>query len=219
MIAYQLISETIAPLHLNDTGEQALTMMSIYHVKHLPVVSKDKLIGIISEDEIMANDLEKHIKDYELMGNKPFVVEKDHLFEVLSKIAEHRLTVMPVADSEMFYLGSIKQEDLIIYHANSFSFKEPGSVVVLETEKRNYSLAEISRIVEEENGTILSTFLTAEDNSDLVLVTLKIAAENFQGILSSFERYEYVLKGSFVEDDFKDSLQERYDALMTYLNV
>ncbi len=214
-----MISKTIAPLHLNDTGEQALTMMSIYHVKHLPVVSDDKLIGIISEDEIMANDLEKFIKDYDLMGNKPFVLEKDHLFEVLSKIAEHKLTVMPVADSESFYLGCIKQEDLIIYYANSFSFQEPGSIVVLETEKRNYSLAQISRIVEEENGTVLSTFLTAEENSNLVMVTLKIAAENLQGILASFDRYEYVLKGSFIEDDFVDSLKERYDALMTYLNV
>lgn len=219
MIAYELISKTIAPLHKGDTGEQALVMMSIYHVKHLPVVDKDKLIGLISEDEIMANDLEKEIGSYDLMINKPYVGSQDHLFEVLSKMAENKLSVIPVSDKEMYYLGTVKQEDLISYYANSFSFKEPGSILVLETKKINYSLVEISRIVEGENGIILSTFLTSPEDSEYVLVTLKIAAENTQGIVSSFERFGYTMKGTFLEEEYIDTLKERYDALMSYLNV
>ncbi len=219
MIAYELISKTIAPLHKNDTGEQALTMMSIYHVKHLPVVEDDLLIGIISEDEILANDLEKEIGSYDMMENKPFVKEDDHLFEVLSKLGEQKLSVIPVADKENYYLGAIKQEDLIHYYANSFSFKEAGSILVIQMKRINYSLAEISRIVEEENGSILSTFLSSTDNSENVMVTLKISAENTNGIVASFERYGYEIKGSFMENEYIDTLKERYDALMTYLNV
>jgi len=213
LIAYELISKNIAPLHCNDTGEQALTMMNIYHVKHLPVVDDDKFIGLISEDEIMSNDLSKEIGSYEFMVHKPYVNDKDHLFEVLSKLAEHQLTVIPVADADMFYLGLINQEDLIKYYANSFSFKQAGNILVLETKRINYSLAEISRIVEGESGSILSTFLNSTEDSEYILVTVKIVAENIQGIIAAFERYSYTIKGSFIEEDYIDTLKERYDSL------
>ncbi len=219
MIAYELISQNIAPLHLTDTGEQALTMMSIYHVKHLPVVEKDKLIGLISDDEIMGSDISKEISTYDLMTQKPHVSDQDHLFDVLSKLAEHKLTVVPVVDAEMYYLGLVNQEDLIKYYANSFSFKEPGNIVVLQTKRINYSLAEISQIVEAESGSILSTFLNNTQDTEYILVTVKIVAENIQGIIASFERYGYTIKGSFMENDYIDTLKERYDALMSFLNV
>lgn len=219
MIAYELISKNIAPLHCNDTGEQALTMMNIYHVKHLPVVDNDKLIGMVSEDEIMSNVLENEIGSFVQKGHKPYVQDKDHLFEVLSKLAEHKLTVIPVADEEMFYLGLVNQEDLISHYANSFSFKEPGNILVLETKRINYSLAEISKIVEGENGSILSTFLTSPEDTQYIYITVKIVAENIMGIIASFERYGYIIKGSFIENDYIDTLKERYDSLMSFLNV
>ena len=219
MIAYELISKSIAPLHCNDTGEQALTMMSIYHVKHLPIVDNDKFIGMISEDEIMSNDLDSEIGSYTLQAHKPYVHDKDHLFEVLSKLAEQKLTVIPVADEEMYYLGLINQEDLISYYANSFSFKEPGNIVVLEIKRINYSLAEISKIVEGESGSILSTFLTNPEDDQYIYVTVKIVAENIMGIIASFERYGYIIKGSFIENDYIDTIKERYDSLMSFLNV
>ena len=219
MIAYELISKNIAPLHKKDTGEQALTMMSIYHVKHLPVVDGDKFLGLISEDEIMAQNLDDLIGSYELSNKQFSVKDKDHLFDVLSEIAEHKLTVIPVLDPDGFFLGIINQEDLITYYANSFSFKEPGSILVLETKKINYSLAEISRITESENGTILSSFLTTPDDSDNMMVTLKISKQNINGIIQALERYSYVIKSTFVEEEFIDTLKERYDSLMSFLNV
>ena len=40
-----------------------------------------------------------------------------------------------------------------------------------------------------------------------------------QRIISSFTRFEYTIKASFQEADYFDGLQERYDSLMSYLNV
>ena len=219
MIAYELISKNIAPLHKSDNGEQALTMRSIYHVKHLPVVEGDTFLGLISEDEIMAENLDDLIGSFELSNKQFFVKDKDHLFDVLSEIAEHKLTVIPVLDDEGIFLGIINQEDLITYYASSFSFKEPGSILVLETKKINYSLAEISRIIESENGSILSSFLTTPDDSDNMMVTIKISKQNINGIIAALERYSYVIKSSFVEEEFIDTLKERYDSLMSFLNV
>ncbi len=219
MIASDLISHSLAPLKTSDTGEEVLTIMQIYHVKHLPIVNFEMLLGTISEDEIMGNDVDAAIGTYGLSLNKAFVRGSDHLFEVMSKLAEFNLTVIPVVDSEDHYLGMITQEDLVQFYANSFSFAEPGGIIVLEMNRRDYSLSEIARIVEAENSSVLSAFLTSNPDTTKVYVTLKINQQEIQHLIATFERYDYTIKASFTEEKYMEDLKDRYDALMSYLNV
>lgn len=219
MIAKELISHDISPLHGDDTGEQALTMMGIYHVKHMPLVDVDRFVGLLSEEIILDHDLGQAVGTYSRMLARPFCLENDHVFEVMSKIAEYGLTAIPVINAQEEYLGIVTMDVLLQYYAKSFSFTEPGSILVIGTTKPQYSLSEISRIVESENASILSTFLTSKDNSSEVLVTLKINKQDINNIIASFQRYEYDITASFSEYEYIDQLKERYDALMTYLNV
>ena len=207
------------PLKTSDSGEEALTLMNINHVKHLPIVNDSQLLGVISEGDILNHDVNEPIGSYQLSMSRPYAYESEHLFEVMSKIASNNLTIIPVVDEKENYLGLITQEDLLQFYATSFSFTEPGSIIIIETNKRQYSLAEISRIVESEDASILSSFLTSEDDTTSILVTLKINRQDIGRIISALGRYEYVVKGSFSEEEYFDELKERYDALMTYLNV
>lgn len=219
MIAKELISDNLSALRTSDTGEQALTMMSIFLVKHLPIVNNEQLLGLISEEEILEHDINEPIGSYKLSMSRPFCYQREHLFEVMSKMAEFNLTVIPVVDDLENYLGLITQEDLIQFYARSFSFTEPGSIMVVETSKINYSLAEISQIIEGENASILSSFLTLDTDSTTVLVTIKINRQELSQIIASLNRYDYQIKATFTEEEYIDGLQERYDALINYLNV
>ena len=219
MIATELVSKTLAPLRTSDTGEQALTIMNIYHVKHLPIVNNEQLLGIISEDDILQNSLTEPIGSYDLSLYNAYAHQKDHLFDIMANLAENKLTVVPVIDDDENFIGLITQEDLIHFYANSFSFKEPGGILVLEMNKREYSLADISRIVEAENASILSSFLTSNVDSPSVLVTLKINKHDLQHVIAALERYGYGIKASFMEEEYIDGLKERYDAFMKYLSV
>ncbi len=219
MIAQKLISNNFAPLKTSDTGEEALTMMHVYHLKHLPIVNNTQLLGTIAEDNIMQHNLEEAIGSYSLSLSHAYVKDTDHVFEIMSKLSENKLSIIPVIDEKENYLGLITLDDLIQFYANSFSFKERGSIVVLEIEKNQYSLSEISNIVESENAVILTSFLTQEENTNLVSVTIKVNLQEISGILKALERYEYRIKASFTESEYFDDLRERYDLLMTYLNV
>ena len=161
MIAENLLSHTIIPLRTSDSGEEALGIMNDFYVRHLPIVNDKQLLGMIAEDEILEYDIEEPIGSYSLSMTKPYVKEKDHLYDVLKILSEYQLTVVPVVDAEGNYKGLISQDDLVRYFANTGSFTEPGSIIVLEMNKRDYSLAEISRIVESEGAAILSTFITS----------------------------------------------------------
>ena len=134
-------------------------------------------------------------------------------------MAEYQLTVIPVVDVDDVYIGMITQEDLLNYFANTGAFTEPGSIIVLEMHRRDYTLAEISRIVEGENAAILSSFISSDLAGDMINVTVKINKQSLGGLLATFDRFGYVVKASFNETEYMDNLRERYDALMSYLSV
>lgn len=219
MIAKELISNSILPLLPDNTAEQALSMMSVYHVKHLPVVKDDILLGILSEEQAASCDLETKIRDIKISSTYIYVSAFDHVFEILSRLAENNITVVPVVDDNEKFLGLISQEDLLKFYANSFSFTEPGSIVVLETSKRGYVLSEVARVVELENASIISSFITSSNESEVTLLTLKINQQEISNIIAALERYGYKIKATFTEEEYEDDLKDRYDQLMNYLNV
>jgi len=219
MIAQELISQLIQPLRTSDTGEQALTYMQIYHLKHLPIVNNEQLLGTISEEDITINPLDDAIGSFPLSLNKAYVRQSDHLFEVMSVMADHKLSAIPVVDQKDNYLGIITLEDLIQFYARSFSFSEPGGIIVLEINKTDYSLAEISRIIESENASVLSSFLTHDETSQRIYVTLKTNQIDTQHLEATLERFGYTIKATFSEEGYFESMQENYDAFLHYLNV
>lgn len=219
MVAEILISNEIVPLKTSDTGEEALNVMSDYFLRYLPIVNNFQLLGILSEDEILDHDVSEPIGSYRLSYQHSYVTAKDHIYVVMRLLAESGLTIIPVVDDDKNYLGVITLEALLQYFAGMASFASPGSILVLEVASRDYSMSEIARIVESESALILSSFVSSVPESGLVEVTLKINRQNLQSVIATFVRFNYRIKASFNEATYLDSLKERYDALMSYLNV
>ncbi len=218
MIAKNIISNSVFPLSVNDTADEALSMMSLYRLKELPVVENKKLIGILTENEAFELNPDDSIGPSLQNGNVISVTEGTHLIELISKMATHKLSMIPVL-VENEYSGLITQDDMFNFYANSFSFKEIGSILVIEVSRKEYSMVEISQIIESERAAILSSFLSDASDISRIVVTLKINKLDIQTIISSCERYGYEIKASFTEEEYVDNLKERYDLLMHYLNV
>jgi len=219
MIAKELISNDILPLIPSDNVAQALSMMSVYHVSHLPVVKDQILLGVLSENDATTIDPDTKVRDIKINSSYIYVEAEDHIFEVLSRLAENKLTIVPVVDKNNNFLGIVSQKDLINFFANTFSFKEPGSIIVIETNRKGYSISEVARVVELENASIIASFVTSLPESELTLLTLKINQQEISDVLSALERYDYKVKASFTEEEYNDDLKDRYDQLMSYLNV
>lgn len=221
MTASDIISHDVLPLRTSDTGDTALGIMGDYFIQHLPIVNNEQLLGLISEPDIMDQDISEAIGSYQLSLSRPFVKESDHIYEVLRVLHEFNLTIVPVVDSEDNYKGLITQADLLRFFAQTGSFTEPGSILVLEMSRRDYSLSEISRIVESESAAVLSSFVTSplDTSGQLIDVTLKINLQELTRIMAAFQRFDYKVKASFQEAEYFDSLKDRYESLINYLNV
>jgi signal-transduction protein with cAMP-binding, CBS, and nucleotidyltransferase domain len=189
-------------------------------VKELPLIEKEEFRCLINEDILLNNDLSQKIKTYRLPYHSPIILEGDHFFDIVQKISANKLTVIPVVEKEGRYIGCIAAEQLLHYIGSSYSFNEPGSILILETDRQNYSLGEIARIAESENSHILSTFIMNDDQeSTKLFITVKFSTFDLSKLISAYQRYDYVVNGSFSEVEFVDYLQDRYDSLMNYLNI
>ena len=84
MIAPDLISHTVPPLNLNDSGEKALLAMHEYNVSQIPVVDGNSYIGLLTmEDIINLKNLSNPLKTFTQVFRKPFVKETAHIFDVM----------------------------------------------------------------------------------------------------------------------------------------
>jgi predicted transcriptional regulator len=218
MMASAFIDPSIVPLKISDSVAVAIDFFKEFSVRQLPVVQDNICIGILSLDEIEEELADIPVLDF-INLSYSFASTYDHIYEVMRAISEQSVTLFPIIDENNNYLGCITLASLFKNYINCAAFSQPGSIVVLEMDKKNYSLAEISRIVESENKVILSSLLSSNAESDRLEITLKLNSAQIQNLLSTFERFGYNIKATFDEEDVKDTLKNRYESLMTYLNV
>ncbi len=222
MKAKHLISDIVPSLRTSDTGMRALNWMEIFRISHLPIVNNKEFLGLISDTDIYdLNMADESIGNHNLSLIRPSVTKEQHIYEVMQLVSQLKLSVIPVLDEENNqYLGLVTLMDLVHYFANMSAFNNPGGIIVLELHANDYSLSEISQIVESNDAKILSLYITQPDESMRLNVTLKLNKTDISSVIQTFNRYDYEIKDSFMEDNELDSLyNSRYEAFMKYLDI
>jgi CBS domain-containing protein len=220
MIAKDLISGAVLPLKTSDSGLMAMHWFDEFRVSHLPVVSDSQLLGLISEDDVYAAaEFEEPIWSYNLQLQNTSILHTKHIYEAMKLFADYKLTTLPVVDEKGIYLGVITLSDMVAKMATTAAVSNPGGILVLELNANDFSMVEISRIIEENDAKILSMYVTSPADSTRLELTIKLNRIDIEPVMKSFLRHDYTIKASFFESDYFDNLRERYDLLMTYLNV
>lgn len=220
MLAKDLISDEIPPLKTSDTGERALEWMEEFRVTHLPIIKKGEFLGLISESDILdMNNPELELGKCKLSLIRPFVEEDKHYYELLGITSTLKLSLIPVLDKNLHYIGCVTLQKMVEEFANMSSTKEPGGLIVLELNINDYYLSEIARIVESNDAKILSLYITSLPDSTKLEVTIKINRTDLSAILQTFSRYNYTVKASFHTSENDDDLKNRFDSFMNFLNI
>lgn len=221
MIAEELINQMIPPLKVTDDAHKAIVWMEEFRCTYLPVVDDGQLQGFISEEIIMeSNDIEKSVGSFTLVGKGCTVSMESHFFDILRVAGEHKLNMVAVLNEHGKYAGIITVQDVMASFAQTASVQMPGGILVLSMDLIDYSLAEISRYVEENNAKVISSTMV-EDGIDpgKIKVTLKINQLDLSRIVATLERFGYRVIGRYQEATRDDDSKERLDMLMKYLNM
>lgn len=219
MLNKEIISASVPTLNPNDSVSQALELMSEFHVSQLPVVNDEKYIGLIFEDDLLNANDQDLLQTLENRFSRIAVHANTHFIESIQAAHDYDLTVIPVIDKEQEFVGSITAIDLLKNFAKISGASEPGGVIVLELEQRNFSFSEISKLVETNDAQITQLNTYWDNSSETFLVTLKINKFEISDIVATFQRYEYQIKYYFGEELYENELRNNYDHLMNYLSI
>ena len=131
-----------------------------------------------------------------------------------------KLSVLPVLDDDHYYLGAITLYDLARRFAKLFSLQEIGAVVVLEMNVFNYSMVEISQIVESNHIKILSFFLDRKPGAPTLDVILKLVKDDLSSLIPAFMRYDYTVKSVYFDhSELSDLYKDRFEQFMKFMNL
>jgi len=221
MQAYEFINNLIPPLKLSDKTGKALSWMEGIRTNVLPVVESGKFMGLVNGDLIFdLNTLEKPISDLILENSACWVYADQHIYEVLRVSSEHHSNLVAVLDRNANYLGVVTVEDSISAFADSLSIQSQGSVLILSMNMNEYSLAEISRIIESENTKILSSFISTDPlDPNKIKVTLKINKPELRYIKATLERFGYKILDQYQEETELSSEEDRIGNLLRFLDI
>ncbi len=221
MIASELINHMIPPLKLTDDGDKAITWMEEFRLNQLPVVDGGRFIGLISEDIIFeTNEASKPIVAYDLIGKDCFVDQNAHFYNIIKLASDNGVQVVGVIDDEGHYAGVITVQDIITSLAQTAAVQVPGGIIVISLSKIDYSLSEISRLIEENNAKILSSSVRDDvlDTSKIKL-TLKVSHTELGKIIATLERFEYKVIARYQESKVEDEEKEKIDMLFKFLDI
>jgi CBS domain-containing protein len=220
MLIEQLISPIVPTLLPSDTGSKALFLMEEAHLTQLPMVKDEQYLGLVQETDVLDWDKpERALDSADFMHYRPAVSVTGHPFDAMRIASEQNLHVVPVIDDTSKYLGAITRDDLLKYITENSGLDNPGGIIVLQLEPRQYSLSEIARLCESEDVTIIASQLSTNRETGIIEVTLKTNRINLEALVSSFQRHDYIVKEVFGAKSGAEDIMDRYKLLMNYINM
>ncbi len=220
MLTVDLINNNIPRLQLQDSIAKAIQLAGDYRVTHLPVVAEEKFLGLISEDDLLdADDSSLSIETLQDHFVTAFVKDNVHFLNAVNASISYDTNIVPVLNEERDLVGIISTQDLLKILGNFAGANEIGGIIVLEMERSQFAISEISRIVESNDSTILHLNSNTDAVTGMLTVTLHINRKEISAIVSTFERYDYDVIYYFGNEQFENEIHSNYKHLMNYLDI
>jgi acetoin utilization protein AcuB len=178
MLVKYWMKKDVPTLDAGDSMQQAIGLMKTHETAVLPVLRKDKLIGILTDRDLKrasasdATSLDMHeliyllsrIKVAEIMTKNPITVPPDFtLEETASILLKNKISGVPVM-LEGKLVGLITQADLFRALISLTGFEKRGIQIALRVEDKAGSIKEATDIVRGYGGRLVS-ILTSYDRA------------------------------------------------------
>jgi len=220
MLTSSLINPGIPRLDLSDSVSKSRQLILDYRLTHLPVVSEGKYMGLVSDEDLLdSRDLGMPIENLIESFIPESVAENIHFLSAVGVFGQYDTNLVPVVNDDNDYLGVITAGTLLKALGNFTGAGEAGGIIVMEMERADFSISEISRIVEENECTILHLNVTPEPESGLLSVTIQLNRDEIGSVISTLERYDYNVVYYLGREHREQEISSNYKHLMNYLNL
>ncbi|CAM1373174.1 CBS domain-containing protein [Tenacibaculum xiamenense] len=213
------ILNEIRELHLDDTVGSAQELCRELPITHIPIVKNGKLVGCLPGSDIQTLDNKDGLlKDYDYLLDHFYTSEKATLLDLVSLFADNDSNLIPVLDKELNYIGYYELGDILDVLADSPFLHLDSETLIVEKNNTDYSMSEVSQIVESNKGKLLGMYISFE-SQETIQITLKVSTDIINDIIQTFRRYDYTVITQHEDDSYLEELKDRARYLRKYLDM
>lgn len=192
----------------NDAVGDALELLKDHSIRRLPVVSKGKLIGLVTNTDLIkaspspATSLSIHeinylypkIKIKDIMTKDVITIEPDEAIEEAAVLMrEKKLGTLVVVDKNNLE-GIITESDLFKAFIDVFNFDRPGIKVVVSFEDKIGELGKLTSLISSMDILIISLIITYSRDGKAV-ITMRLKTEQKDPVVKELEKNGYEVIG------------------------
>jgi len=201
------MSTDVITVEKNTPIIKVLQILEENNIRHVPVMSKGKLAGMITYQDIKEVSPSKvtaikakelhyllaEMKAKDVMKPDTITVTPDQTMEVAAvKMLEHKVSSIPVVTGNSRLVGIISQGDVFRVLISITGVYQRGIQFAFNLEDRSGSIKEVGKTIRDEKGqivSILSTSDTADEGYRHVFIRIKkIPEERLQRLVKRLER-------------------------------
>ena len=111
--AYEIVNKNIISVDKDESIKNIIKLMNKHSISQLPVMDKDKVIGLMSETSILKTNLNdiKNLKAKDLMEVAPPIIDKNARLEVIKQLLRFYPLILVKEKGNL--IGLITKADLI----------------------------------------------------------------------------------------------------------
>lgn len=221
MIAQNLINPLIPTLKEYDDTGKATSLMDDLMVSQLPVIKDHTFQGFITNDMLFDDFLNYDtVGQYVLKDQECSVRQDQHFYEIIKALSDCDQSMVAVVSDQEEFMGVVDSSALVDFFAGTTAVQSPGGIIELSIKQIDYSLTEITRLIEADGVKVMGCFLRNDPYDPAkIKVTLKLDKKDVTRTVATLERFNYHVQALFQEELVDSHEKERLDALLKYLNM
>ena len=192
----------------NDSIGDALELLKDHSIRRLPVVSKNKLVGLVTETDLLkaspsaATSLSIHeinylypkIKIRDIMTRDVVTISPDAAIEEAAVIMrEKKFGTLVVAEKDNL-VGLITESDLFKAFIDVFGFDRPGERIIVAFEDKIGELGKLASLIGSLGIFIISLVITY-DADDKAYILMRLKTDDREALAKELEKNGYDVVG------------------------
>lgn len=192
----------------NDSIGDALELLKDHSIRRLPVVSKNKLVGLVTETDLLkaspsaATSLSIHeinylypkIKIRDIMTRDVVTISPDAAIEEAAVIMQEKKFGTLVVAEKGNLVGLITESDLFKAFIDVFGFDRPGERIIVAFEDKIGELGKLASLIGSLGIFIISLVITY-DADDKAYILMRLKTDDREAVVKELEKKGYDVVG------------------------
>ncbi len=190
MSVERYMTRNLVTIDVQERVQTAIALMKEHSVRHLPVVENGIFVGLVTQSDLrgmMIPSMYEEIDVRDVMVTDPIVISPEAPIErAASVIHREKIGALPVVKDQKL-VGILTVADIVAAFISMMGVLRESVRLDVMLAGNPGAFEEVSRIIKENGGEIISVGMQAEQDSEKIY-SFRLLPRNIQSVIDHMER-------------------------------